>query len=200
MRKFIYCVAAAAALLGLQVSALADTDHLSDPRDTPGLLDVEDVRQAHGDRPAYLRHRITMFNSWNDDVLSARDRGEGDIQFVFSTGGDSCAEKRVLIERQDGKLKAFIQDFDPICGPGDDFRAIGNPVRMRAKIGRPDSRTIVLGFERRELGDLENDYYSWSVQTKFKSDSCSDERNGLCIDSGPDSGRGKRGVLAHDLS
>jgi hypothetical protein len=196
--KFICFVATLALVAGGQASALGDTDHLSDPRDTPGLLDVEDVRQAHGDRPAYLRHRITMFNSFEDRVLGAG--GEGDIAYVFSTGGDSCAEKRVLIERQNGELKAFIQDYDPICGGGDDFRAIGEPVRMHAKVGRPDSRTIVLGFERSELGDLERNYYSWSVQTKFKADECSDKRNGLCVDNAPDSGRGKRGVLAHDLS
>jgi hypothetical protein len=183
--------------MSIPVQARADTDHLSDPRDTPGLLDVEDIRQAHGDRPAYLRHRITMFSAWDDRILGAG--GDGDIEYIFSTGGDSCAEKRVLIESEGGKLKAFIQDFDPICGPNDDLRAIGEPVRMHAKIGRPDDRTIVLGFDRSELGDLENNYYSWSVRTKLKANECSDARNGLCIDSAPDSGRGKRGVLAHDL-
>jgi hypothetical protein len=184
------------AVLALQVPARADTDHLSDPQDTAGSLDVEDIRQAHGDRHAYLRHRITTFEGWDDRVVG----GGGYIEYVFSTGGDSCAEKRVLIERRNGELKAFIQDFDPICGPGDDFRAIGEPVRMHARVGRPDARTIVLAFDRSELGDLENNYYSWSVRTKFQSKACSDERNDLCIDSAPDSGDGKRGVLAHDLS
>jgi hypothetical protein len=189
-------MAVVAAVLCLAVPALADTDHVSDPNDVAGQLDIEDIRQAHGGRASNLRHRITTFEGWDDDVLA--DGGRGYIEFIFSTGGDSCAEKRVVVKQSGGKLKAFIQDFDPICG--DDSRAIGNPVRMRARIGRPDERTLVLSFDRSELGDLENDYYSWSARTKFKTKECSEARNGVCIDSGPDSGRGKRGVLAHDLS
>ena len=188
---------ALAILLAAPAAVLADSGLAKDADDTPGRLDVHQIRHGHGARGSMIRHRIDMYGQWRDRIL--RKKGPGHLHILFSTRGSNCAEKRVTIKRKNGELQAFIQEYKPAgCGPNDDVFEIGFPERLDADIERKRGRAIVVTFDKHELRKRIQ-RYTWSVETVIESDKCGDE-GGRRHDFAPDRGEGIRGILEHDLT
>jgi hypothetical protein len=191
-RRLLAALAALSVLASAGI-AVADAGLARDPDDTPGRLDVRQIRHGHGHRMGLIRHRVAMQGEWGTRLL--RRKGAGEIYLLFSTRGNDCAEQRVRIVKREGKLRAAIQAFDPVgCGPNDDSGGQSNFVRLRADIDRRRGRDIIVTFDADRLKkDLDD--YTWSVMTTLESRRCNDS----CIDYAPDEAEGVRGVLLHDL-
>ena len=166
-----------------------------DAADTRGKLDIAAIRHGHGGSPRVLAHRVITWEKWDSRVLGPG--GKGDLDLIFSTRKNECAELMIRVVRRHGNLRAQIRSYDPLgCGPYDDSGGGSDFVKMDARVGRPSPRSVRIAFDRSELLPRWDDDYKWSVQTRWESDRCP---NGTCYDSGPDEGRGMRGVVKHTL-
>ena len=193
MRARLVSALLAVVVLGLPGTAAGDADLARDPDDTPGRLDVRQIRHGHGTRMRLVRHRIATRGEWNNRLL--RRNGAGRIYLLFSTSGNDCSEQRMRIVRREGELRASIQGYDPAsCGPNDDTGAQSTFQRVDAEIERRRGTDLIVTFPKRVLG-RGLDEYSWSAWTELKSRRC-DRR---CTDFAPDEGAGRRGVLVHEL-
>ena len=186
-----------AVLVVLSVAPIAGASRggEGDRKDVRGRLDVAAMWHNHGAKRRVLAHRVITWANWNPRILGPGKRGE--LNFIFSTRKNSCAEYLVRVVRRHGKLQAQIRSYDPLgCGPYDDSGGGSDFVEMDARFSRPDDHSVRIAFDRSELLPRWDDDYKWSVQTRWHSDRCP---NGTCYDSGPDEGQGMRGIVKHTL-
>jgi hypothetical protein len=177
-------IVVALALIAAPVSA--DTKIARDPDDTAGRLDLKSLSHRHSGTD--LVHRLNTYHNWRSRRLRGRRTL---IQLWFSTDKeDRYAEKRVVIDFEDGRLRAWLQTYQE----SSDQVTVG-PLR-RIEVNRHNRHSVTVLFKKRALVSNRKDRYAWSASTSFKkvhgNGAC---RHRVCVDSGPP-GRGA-GRITH---
>lgn len=191
-KKFLIVVIA---LLGgaLVAPAKADTSRFTDPKDTPGKLDVKAVRQAHdGGR---LDHSVHTFRRWRPLVLSG---DETYIGFYLDAGTKGTQADRFVWVRHKQGRGLYAEIFRPLTH--------ANGERLgRVRVSRSNGRSVRISIGRTHISKGIANGYTWRVTTSFEKPTtdgpCGDDGEvssfptGRCIDNVP--GLKRRG-FQHD--
>lgn len=158
--------------LSLAVVSLAATTRLTDPHDTPGVLDVRQVKFDHpkGEPPNWT---VITASSWT--VGSLWDRGYVFVQ--LDTYGGEPADHYALIRSDGLMLRAEL--FEVAKGGGRDVRLQSLTVWRKAN----DSVSVKIPLKAMSFGPIRT-YYRWWVVTSLTSEKC--PRG--CLDRVPDEG------------
>lgn len=163
----------------------ADMKTFRDPDDTLGRLDAKVLSHHHARQGGVLIHRLGTYHNWR----SRRLRGDGNhINLWFSTDKeDRYAERRVVIDFEDGQLRARIQSYQERS----DGASVGPPRRIQ--VGRPNRHSVSVLFKKALVG--KHGRYGWSASTSFKSARSAECDARACFDSAPVGA--KRGLISH---
>lgn len=180
--KLLLVVATAVAVtLTPFVEASADYVRLLDLPDTPGRLDIRNIRHGHGERPGVLFHRLGTHRRWARWRLG----NQSVIYFWISTDADAYAERRIVVDFVSRRLRAQMERYDEFS----DGAAISILANLR--VTRPTRRSIKVFFPRRLLGKAVTEY-GWSAETYYRARDSRRCRRRVCIDDAPvGSGRGR---------
>ena len=178
-RRLSIGFACAGMLLLGAAPGLADRASLHDSNDAFGRLDIKTITQGHttGAR-RMLMHRIETYGSWDKSSL----RHEGSyIHLLFTTDKDNRPERALVIDVQNRRLVAQMHSWHN--------GEVGENVYGRARVSRPNNRTVRVTFRRTLLGANVTEY-GWHVDSQFHQNGhphCGSEHGVVivCPDSAP---------------
>jgi hypothetical protein len=156
-------------LAAMALPVLASTSFITDPNDTPGLLDVRDVRlrDLEGTPPSWT---VTTFNDWTPRSLWDR----GYLLLNLDTLGTPDVDYYVLVHSDRERLRGSMWRDRVDARDVRLFRVAvrrrgGNSLRISVQLGR-----LTIGVNR--------EAYRWSVTSLFTSGVC----RRTCVDRAPD--------------
>ena len=162
-----FALALVTAGLAAIVASAHHTD-LTDPNDTRGKLDIEEVHLAHDVRPPVWT--VVTYARWG--IHQMWDRGY--VELILDTRRDERPEYYVLVRADVWTLEGTLWRIRP-KGRDVDLGAV--PVKRRSL----DSLSVEVGMWRLEFGDRRTSY-RWRVHTMFTGDVCPRS----CHDFAPD--------------
>lgn len=125
-----------------------------------------------------LLHRVDTYGTWN----KASVRHEGSfIHLLFTTDNDNRPERVLVIHTDRNRLIAQMHSWRG--------GEVGENVYGRARVRRPDARSVTVAFRRTLLGSNVTEY-GWHVDSQFHQNGhphCG-SNNGIvivCPDSSP---------------
>jgi len=164
-------VVAGLAITLITAIAAADKNRLTDPNDTPGLLDVRDAKWEHvrGKPPAFT---VFTFAAWQAGDLW--DRGWVFVQ--LDTMFDEDPEYYVLVRSLGGRMDAELFRIGP--------SGRGSPV-VGVRVWRPSQRAVSVRVPLKRLRfGPSRAYYAWRVISMFSGEVCPR----TCLDRVPNHG------------
>jgi hypothetical protein len=153
MRRLSIGLLCAVALVLAAAPGLADQASLHDGNDAFGRLDVKRITQGHASNG--LLHRIDTYGSFNKGSLS---QDGSYIHVLFTTDSDNRPERALVV---DVEGRDWIAQMHPWRNG-----EIGEHVYGRARVTRPNTRSVRLVFKRSLLGSGVNEY-GWHVDTQY---------------------------------
>jgi len=168
-RRTIAPFAAAVVTVAL-VAAIAgahDAD-ITDPNDTQGKLDIQEVRLAH--EPGPPRWAIVTFGEWRTKQIWDR----GYLIVMLDTRRGIAAEHYLLVRSAGATLVASLWRIRSV-GP-DSYLGAATVKRWSLR-----NATVQVRLSRLEFG-ASRTFYRWWVETLFTSDLC----RRTCLDRAPD--------------
>jgi hypothetical protein len=142
---------------------------VEDPDDTPGLLDVHEVRfrDARGEPPAWT---VITFHDWTPRAIWDR----GYVLLYLDTLGSPESDYYAMVRAdRRGLVGSIWRDRDS----APDVRLFDVPVRKRGG----DGVEVDVPLRRLNVGSHRT-LYRWSVRTLFTGGSC----HRTCVDPAPD--------------
>jgi hypothetical protein len=166
-------VMVAALVLVPAAPGIADEGFRTDPRDTPGRLDLRRIGHAHRADDA-LVHRITTYRRFDSSILTGRT-----VVGMVLWDANSDEVRIITIRWRRDALRAIIYRFE------DD----GSLLRSgKAEVSRPNRKTLKVVVTEDQIGNPSR--YLWQVFASFRATPrCREEQ--ACFD--------ETGVLRHRL-
>jgi hypothetical protein len=164
----------------------ADRKIVGDSNDTAGRFDVKLLSHRHARRAGVLIHRLGTYHNWRNRSLRG-SRNYLDIWFTTDKE-DRYAEKRIVIDFEDGELRASIQSYQEYS----DGAAVGPPRLIRVR--RPNRHAVSVLLSRKALVG-KHGTYGWSASTSFRRAGSPGCGARACFDSAPVGA--KRGLISH---
>lgn len=178
------------AIVVVAASASADTGARHDPDDSDKRMDIKRIEHSHGAKDGIVRHKIVTYDNWKDSALEPAETEwtYSTLEMAFSTRGDGCPYAKMSLVNTDDGLRAFSGPLQILGCPGDVYMFY-TPDEMEAEIWRPNQHSIVVAFDKAEMGISKR--YRWSVAVNSTS--------GNCRDRAPNKSKCFKGMLLHEL-
>ncbi len=176
MDRALRTLAIAVAVLASSVApVLGDVQTLRDPKDAAvNTLDIKKAGHEHAREGRVLRHRLTMYRSWEK-----RDLAYAQV-WIWLHDGDEARDRTFSVWVEGGEFRSVMRR-------GEGGQKIGS-----GKAYKSDSRTLVTAFRRKLLGD-DPEWYRWRAIVQPR---CESQEDGpICMPPPPD----KTKSLRHDL-
>jgi hypothetical protein len=140
----------------VQAPAAADVVTRKDPKDTAGRLDIRRVSHGHAGEGA-VTHTITTYRRFASRLLRPHGKATGVLQlWIDGDSDDGWWARQVVVQWRNGRLRAPIFDAET-------QRRVG-----RAKVTRPNRRSVKVAIKLSHLGDLgESREYFWMAVSDF---------------------------------
>ena len=162
---------------GLAAPVLGDSASVRDPKDADiATLDVKRAGHGHARAGRILRHEVTMYRSW-----TKRDLAHAQV-WIWLHDGDEAPDRTFSVWVQEGEFRSVMRR-------GEYGQKIG-----LGKAYKSDSRTLVMAFRRKLLGDARA-WYRWRAVAQARCDSSGEPDGPICMPPRPD----KTESLRHTL-
>ena len=169
MRRASAGLAVAGTLAAMAMPVRATHSSQTDPRDTPGRLDLREVDFEHAGRPTW---RFVTFGQWTPSAMW----DAGYLVVELDTRGDEAVD-RLLVVRSDGRgLVGTLFGVRRDCGQ----QPLGS---VRVGKDGPRRASVRVGLARLGIGSNRTAYL-WSAVSSFTGAGCAR----TCLDRAPDQG------------